>query len=315
MTSEMEGGLAKSTKIIEKDKDMSLIRNLVKEGREKSEKETFATTEEKKGKGGLTKEELRMKERASSTSILDFVRSDNDIAGDLAKAKRKREKKEQLAGEIYKRGNKVRTPPGLVKPKDGAGDEGEESEEDGDLPATMWNEDDGSLSAVLREICAEMRDMRKEMKGMREKMSQLEISWNMREKRLEDRMDNIESRLQKMEQTKEDGVVEEKEVNIEGIVEKVAGIVEKVERDIREKKERRNKFVIRGLQKEENVSLKEIADVFLEKKFGVKDEVKKMQISGRVGKEVIIVEMNFWESKENIMKEKSVRHPVYCGHR
>lgn len=85
---------------------------------------------------------------------------------------------------------------------------------------------------------------------MREEISRLEDSWNRREKGLEDRMDKFEARLLKMEQMKEANIGEEKVMIMEGIVKKVSEIVKRRERNVREKKERRNNLVIRGLQKE-----------------------------------------------------------------
>jgi hypothetical protein len=108
----------------------------------------------------------------------------------------------------------------------------------------------------------------------------------------------------KLEQAKEEEGVVKKGVDIDGLVEKVTGLVEKRQRNIREKKERKNKLVIKGLHKEGSMNIKEAANIFLEKEFGVKEEVKRIQISGRQDKEVVIVEMDCWESKEKIMKEK-----------
>ncbi|XP_024872415.1 golgin subfamily A member 6-like protein 22 [Temnothorax curvispinosus] len=44
--------------------------------------------------------------------------------------------------------------------------------------------------------------------------------------------------------------------------------------------------------------------MFLEREFGARAGVKKMRSPGRVGGEIIIVEMDCWEAKDNIMKEK-----------
>ncbi|XP_024880614.1 uncharacterized protein PF11_0207-like, partial [Temnothorax curvispinosus] len=232
---------------------------------EKTDKEVFATPkEEKRGKGRLTKEEFRRRERSRSLSILEFMTSDNSTACELAKAKRKREENEQRTMEIFKRDNKtVRTPPGMDKAKDGAGGVGKKKEEEGVLSATKKDEEDGSLLAVLREIRNEMRDLREEMREMRERMNVLEEGRRKKEEKVEERMDKIEVRLSKIERRSENITDETTSGKMEEIVGKVA-----------------------------------------ELEFGARARVKKMRPAGRVGGEIIIVEMDCWEAKDNIMKEK-----------
>ncbi|XP_024891452.1 trichohyalin-like [Temnothorax curvispinosus] len=203
--------------------------------------------------------------------------SDNSTACELAKAKRKREENEQRTMEIFKRDNKtVRTPPGTDKAKDGAGVVGKKREEEGVLSATKKDEEDGSLLAVLREIKNKMRDLREEMREMRERMNVLEKGRRKKEEKVEERMDKIEVRLSKIEQRSESITDETTSGKMEEIVGKVAEM--------------------------ENKSLIDTAKTFLE--FGARARVKKMRPSGRVGGEIIIVEMDCWEAKDNIMKEK-----------
>jgi len=180
----------------------------------------------------------------------------------LEKAKRKREGEVQNGNDIFKRDNKtIRSPPVSDKRIVGTGPEGEKREGDGDRMVLKKNEEDGSMMAILREINAELKDMKMEMKGMKERMSKLEEGWTIREKRLEDRMDKLEVRLRKMEQSKEDIAVDEKGAKIEEIVGRVTELVKKSERSISDKRERRNKFVIRGLQKEDSRCIRETADI------------------------------------------------------
>lgn len=70
-----------------------------------------------------------------------------------------------------------------------------------------------------------------------------------------------------------------------------------------EERERRNNLAIRDLKKE-NRSMKEVAEEFLEKKFGIGKKIKKSYVVGRREREAIIVEMDQWKTKEKVMKEK-----------
>lgn len=83
----------------------------------------------------------------------------------------------------------------------------------------------------------------------------------------------------------------------------------------RERKERRNNLIIRGLNKG-NRNIYETMREFLEKRFGVVEGVKRIQAMGKEGREVIIVEMNSWEEKKGIMKikKKLGNRKVYIDH-
>ena len=43
----------------------------------------------------------------------------------------------------------------------------------------------------------------------------------------------------------------------------------------------------------------------MEKEFGVGDKIKQVMREGKEGKEVIIIELEDWQTKEKIMREKS----------
>ncbi|XP_024872525.1 intracellular protein transport protein USO1-like [Temnothorax curvispinosus] len=262
----MEGETGESEKAAIKNKNKNPATVSDSSSSEKTGKKIFATPkEEKRGKERLTKEELRMRERSSSFSILEFMTSDNSTACELAKAKRKREKNEQRTMEISKRDNKtVRTPSGMDKAKDGVDAVGKKRKEEGVLSATKKDEEDGSLLAVLREIRNEMRDLRDEMREMRERMNVLEEGRRKKEEKVEERMDKIEEGLSKIERRSENATDKSTGGKMEEIVGKVA--------EMRE--------------------------------FGAKAGVKKMRSTRRVGREIIIVEMDCWEAKDNNMKEK-----------
>lgn len=73
----------------------------------------------------------------------------------------------------------------------------------------------------------------------------------------------------------------------------------------KEKKERKNKMIIKGLNPGKS-GLKEEAKALLKKEFGANDSIKDVQVIGKEWeREVIIVEMEKWEEKEKIMKKKS----------
>jgi hypothetical protein len=149
-----------------------------------------------------------------------------------------------------------------------------------------------------------MRDLRDEMREMRERLNVLEEGRRKKEEKIEERMDKIEGRLSKIERRSENTTEEAIGGKMEEIVGKVAEMVRKRERNMKERKEKKNNLVIRGLHKEENKSLMDTAETFLEREFGAKAGVKKMRSTGKEGREIVIVEMDCWESKDSIMKEK-----------
>lgn len=71
----------------------------------------------------------------------------------------------------------------------------------------------------------------------------------------------------------------------------------------KEKKERKNNIVIRGLRKGKE-DVKEVGTEFLEE-FGAGGKIKYMKMEGKEGREVVIVGIEDWQAKEKIMKEKS----------
>jgi len=65
-----------------------------------------------------------------------------------------------------------------------------------------------------------------------------------------------------------------------------------------------NNLVIKGLKGKEKKNLIDNAQKFLEEEFEVKKGVKEMQIAGGEGREMVIIRMDSWERKEEIMKRK-----------
>jgi len=72
-----------------------------------------------------------------------------------------------------------------------------------------------------------------------------------------------------------------------------------------EDRERKNKLVIKGLREKGKKNLIESAQKFLEENFEVKGGMKEVQIAGGEGREVIIIQMDSWERKEEIMRKKN----------
>jgi len=66
-------------------------------------------------------------------------------------------------------------------------------------------------------------------------------------------------------------------------------------------------LIIKGLEAEGDKT-REAARDFLEKEFGVKSGVKKIQAAGKTGRNLVIVEMDSWKLKEKVNeREKGVR--------
>lgn len=229
------------------------------------------------------REEAR-RERSNSTSIMEclqWTNKDNEIK--IAKRKRC----EREAEDIFKRCNRVnRTPPEVKRLED----EGKKSEE------KEKREEESALVAILREIKEEMVDLRKEMSEVKAKMHRLEEKWETREKRLEGRLDKMEKGVEDLERQRNGGIGENgnlaeevaeraidplrnkdggTELQGEKIMEETMKEVRKLKRTLEEKerKEKKNNIVIRGLNKGEG-SIKDAAGEFLNKEFDVKEKVK-----------------------------------------
>jgi len=69
----------------------------------------------------------------------------------------------------------------------------------------------------------------------------------------------------------------------------------------RERRERKNNVVIKGLKGKEKKNLMESAQKIVEEEFEEKEGVKDMQITGGEGREIII-RIDNWERKEEVMR-------------
>lgn len=260
--------------------------------------------------------------------MLDFLKK--HTAEESGSIKRKREGKVTGPDEIFKRSNKLeRTPPGVKTMNES---------KKGDMVAEEIKEEESMLIVLVREIKVTMMDMRKEVSEMKDKMNKLEERWKKREVEIERRMDSFEEKMRTVERhiAKEDKVKERTmEEETQRITEQVVmrvnesigrkytdGVREEIKKmkrviEEKERKERKNKIVIRGLRRSKGVNdLGNEAMKILEMEFGVKEKVKEINVVGSEGREVIIAEMVRWEDKEGIMKrkEKLVGSGIYIDH-
>ncbi|XP_011688394.1 PREDICTED: uncharacterized protein PF11_0207-like [Wasmannia auropunctata] len=225
--------------------------------------------------------------------------------------KRPRQEEEENLTDIFKRSNKLIRSPDTV-------DKEKEEKEGGDR----------MLISLLKEIKEEMIDMKREvremkekMNGVEDKMNKAEEGWKLREKRLEGRIDKMEEKIKEIEQERDREKTGNGERNIDKQQTKEMEVTRAEVRQLKkvieekERKERKNNLVIRGLKRGEG-DWRETAKDFLAKEFGVKEGVKRIQIVGKEGREAIIVEMSGWELKEEIMKEKKKlgNRRIYIDH-
>lgn len=292
---------------------------------EKKGSESASMDKEGKKRGRKKRiEEVKRRERANSASILEYM-TGSFAESDVNISKRRREEWEKEMETAFKKSNRLeRTPPNekrLVekeKKEEGTGRVEEEEKK---------NEGTGDLIAILKEIKVEMSGMRKEMKEMKTKIDFLENRWELRDKGLEERMDKIEKKVKEIGMQKKEEKEESKKAVEEVVIrmmetwrkkEKIAeqqekktaeetkNEVKKLKRIIedKERKDRKNNIVIRGLRNEKEEA-KKVGKEFLEKEFGAGSKIKYIKTEGKEKREVIIVEMEDWQTKEKIMKEKS----------
>lgn len=292
---------------------------------EKKGSESASINEEEKERGRKKRiEEIKRRERSNSASILEymtgnFAKSDGNIS------KRRREEWEKEMETAFKKSNRLERTP--LNEKRQVEEEKEEEETGRMEEEKKKNEGTGDLIVILKEIKVEMSEMRKEMKELKTKIDFLENGWELREKGLEERMDKIEKKVKETEIQKKEEKEESKKAVEEVVIrmmetwrkkekiaeqqekktaEKTKNEVKKLKRIIedKERKDRKNNIVIRGLRNEKEEA-KKVGKEFLEKEFGAGGKIKYIKTEGKEKREVIIVEMENWQTKEKIMKEKS----------
>ena len=90
----------------------------------------------------------------------------------------------------------------------------------------------------------------------------------------------------------------------------------KMRMEEQDRKERKNKIVIRGLKMKNNETKKKVEE-FIEEEFNIKDRISRVEIRGR-GEEcnIAIVEMRDWGTKQTVMEKKKrlTEKKVYIDH-
>lgn len=175
-----------------------------------------------------------------------------------------------------------------------------------------------------------------EIKKLDEKINKIEMAWRNREKETRGKVEKLEKKIKEMEskieviekekeesrkETERQGKLEDTDTEEEGEVNRERTETKKELMEIKrrlqekEKQERRNNIVIKGLEKKEK-SLEEIARAFLEKEFGIKEEVGKIDILEKSRREIAVVELKDWEIKQRIMSVKSKlgERKIYIEH-
>lgn len=269
-------------------------------------------------------EEIKGRERANSLSILNFLKENTmDNVGNINK--RKREEAEKGINEVFKKSNKIsRTPPSEQK-----GDAGRPNKKDGDgrEEEEQMKEGENVIITFLREIKSDLAEMRAEMKETQDKTCYLENGWEVREKKMKERMNKLEARVGELKSQGKDKkeynktiaeevtkkVIETWKNSEKHVMAQEIGNVEQIRKEVmklkkimeeKERMERKNKIVIRGL-KSEKKEVKEVGIDFLQKEFNAGNKVKNARKTGKELRAVIIIELENWQDKENIMKMKS----------
>lgn len=164
-------------------------------------------------------------------------------------------------------------------------------------------------------ILNEIKEMRKDIEIGREEMKgeirRLEEKWYKRKKEIDEKIKKLEDKLEKLEMKREgrekdrESEDRRKEAEEKGYVEKIREEMKEVKNKLeeKEKQERRNKIVVKEIEEGEEDKEK-ATKTFLKEVFDIKEGIKKIEIIGKKGRQVAVVELINWEVKQKIMKEK-----------
>ncbi|XP_011698659.1 PREDICTED: putative golgin subfamily A member 6-like protein 6 [Wasmannia auropunctata] len=271
------------------------------------EKRTGEEIEERK-RAPLNKSKATNRKRADSVGILDFL-------------KRKREDEPEgyvRDNEVFKRSNlTVRSP---VKRKEvQEGTEKNEAKEETNRAGRM----EEMVTELLREVRLmrgeleeERKRAQKESKEIRQKLKKVEEQWKKKEEKTGSRIEKIEETIRKMQ---EENYRREVQRKVQEETEKVGGgrrksnerqeegrEVNNLRRklELMERKERKNKIVIKDLKLEVGREREEIGE-FMEMEFEARNDIKNIEIVGKGEKRIAVVEIIRWERKQAIMDKKS----------
>lgn len=246
----------------------------VRESNKEEKKEKNKQEEEAKKRGRPSKEILRLREKSRTGSI-----------GDLLTRKRERE----------------------VLPKKEAVERRSKSTSEIDSPPRKTNKKEEKEMEI--EILKELKEMKEEMRAGRmemiEHIRKIEETWMEKEKKMDEKIGEIEARLSKIElkERKEQGMKEKEGERDEN---KAWKEIRKMRMEInrKEKRERKNNLIIRGIHHNEREDKEEKMRSFIEKEFKMGREVEKVETVKTGRGEILIIKMKNWEAKRKVMEEK-----------
>lgn len=253
-----------------------------------------------------------------------------------------RQEEEEKLEDIFKRSNKlIRSPVETEKEGNGKKMEKDNERKEDDVEReekeitnrVIFDEIRGMREAMERD----RKEVREEIRKLEENIKNVEMAWRDREEeicdkveKLEREMKEMESRLEIIEKEKEESwknkAVSQDKMGDTDTMRVAEDFRERwetkkdlteIKRRLREKEkwERRNNIVIKGLEKKEK-GMEEIAIEFLKNEFGLKKGVGKIIIVRKSKKEIALVELKDWEAKQKIMREKSKlgERKIYIDH-
>lgn len=284
------------------------------------------------------REEGKSRERANSTTLIELW------AGREENRKRLRQEEEEKLEDIFKRSNKlIRSP--VKTEKEGSGKEMEEERERKKEKDEVEREEKEITNRLIYEEIKGMREamerdrkeVREEIRKLEEKINNVEKAWRNREEDTCDKVEKLEKKIKEME-CKVEVIEKEKEESRKNKMERKGKMGDsnttteaednrermetkkelmEIKRRLqkKEKRDRRNNIVIKGLENKEK-SIEKMAREFLEKEFGIKEGVGKIDTVGKGKRELAVVELKDWETKQKIMREKSKlgERKIYIDH-
>lgn len=235
-------------------------------------------------RGRPTISELRLRDRSNSVGLGGFLRSCEE-----RKESKKREREERRSSEEdqpNKKSNNLKSP---------------ESQEKMEKKELM-----GALEAIRKDIREGRENTSKEIKQLSNHIENIEKGWKEREEAMMKRLEEIESRLTKVEEGKNE---EEKKCSEQRGREGESAAWEELRRlkkimEDQEKRSKRNNLIMIGLETE-GKGVKETAIRFLEERFKIGKKVKSVWKTGPREREIAVVEMENWDDKQYIFKNKN----------
>ncbi|XP_017879159.1 trichohyalin-like, partial [Ceratina calcarata] len=285
------------------------------ENKDKETKLEDTPRAEKRKRGRPTQEESRDRERLENRKITEMWKNDSEeeeVESSTDSEERTMKKKDQKS-----------TPQNREKKKE------QETEEQLDMSQDIVGRIVESLKIEIvqgRELLE--KEVRKEMKGLARRIEAMEERWKKKEEEMGKKIEEMLEQMKEVQNKERHRRKEEKEEVVEEVMEKIEekinerdkrkeekemerskeawNEVKRIHRKLeeRERREKKNKIVIRGLEVPKREA-KEKTRQFLMEEFGVKEGIVGIEIigGGEIAK-VSIVEMENWEAKQEVMKKK-----------